>query len=460
MKSLFNAVARMFKSDPNKIGRDGCTRLQQAILNGDLEKARDLVKAGADLNLRGDLIHPPLHLALNKDRHSIAAMLVEAGADTNLKNGEGLTPLHITARESQGYLMRLLLKFNADPNIKDNDGRVPLHVMATANSALIRLLVSYNADVNESDKNGDTPLHLYIRKQEIVETLLLHGANPTSKNARGVSPYQEVLEDDRLLKDGQLLHLLMQGGADLKETNSGGETILHRAARLELPGVFDRVLPGSDLSATDAHGNTVLHALTGNMNIHMMEQVLALAPKLLHEKNNNGRTPLNLMMQRVAETNKFIVNFNKVEAASMLMLRTGADINTRDDKGQMLLHYAVQHGLDHFAELLIAKKSKLNIRDNAGKAPLHYAIERKSVEMLDRLLDAGADPDMTDERGWTILDRLAEKSDRESPVVQRLIVAGGQYNKMLPLNPDQMRQKKSQASHLDKRPGNNTGLNL
>src|SRR5690606_10285643 len=80
-----------------------------------------------------------------------------------------------------------------------------------------------------------------------------------------------------------------------------------------------------------------------------------------------------------------------------------------------------------------------------------------NLEMIDLLLDLGADPDLTDARGWTVLDRLAEKNDRDSPVVQRLIVGGAQYQKQLPLNPELMRprndnQKTETAATLDKLP--------
>src|SRR5690606_5537801 len=129
-----------------------------------------------------------------------------------------------------------------------------------------------------------------------------------------------------------------------------------------------------------------------------------------------------------------------------------------DKNGRTLLHYAAARGRTDFAEYLLNKKADPNLLDDKGKAPLHLAIEHKNLEMIDLLLDMGADPDLTDARGWTVLDRLAEKNDRDSPVVQRLIVGGGQYNKQLPLNPELMRprngneRQQAQTATLDKVP--------
>ena len=130
-----------------------------------------------------------------------------------------------------------------------------------------------------------------------------------------------------------------------------------------------------------------------------------------------------------------------VQLARMLIER-GADPTLATSNGTTLLHEATARNLRDFVDFLAKHKANLDQRDHQGNAPLHIAIADRNLELLDRLLDHGADPDLTDERGWTTLDRLAEKKDRESPIVQRLIVAGGQYNKQLPLNPDMLRPRK------------------
>jgi ankyrin repeat protein len=439
LKNFFNSVARLFKSDPDEIGDHGYTRLQRAIVENDDEKVRACLKAGADINFRGSLIFPPLHFALEKDRHQIVITLLAAGADVNLQAANGQTPLHIAAAEGQETFVHALLRQGADPNIKDNIGQTPLHKTAVAKPEIIDALLRFKARVSEQDAEGNTPLHLFLGKVAMVERLLEGGADPNVKNRDGISPYMMMLEEKRLQQYPAVLQRMLTCRADLGSTNRLGETILHLAARLEMPDTFDKLLDSSELRVKDAGGNNVLHALVRTQNVLMIRNILDRAPELLHEANDGGRTPLAELAGRCTPQNRID---DKFMATAIIMIERGADPSSADERGVSLLHHAVAQGKTDFADYLLRKKANPDARDKSGRAPLHVAVIEKNVVLLDRLLDSGADPDLTDKLGWTVLDRLAERGDRESPVVQRLIVAGGQYKKQLPLHPELMRQKR------------------
>jgi len=436
----------MFKSDPNKVMDTGYTRLQKAISDNDLATVTGLIKLGADVNYRGNLMYPPLHLALEKDRHNIAVALLQAGADVNLQDADGKTPLHRAAMQSQETFVRALLKLGADANIKDDTGKTPLHVVSTAQPDLIDLLVAGKARINEKDENGNTPLHAFLDKPVMVDQLLKNGADPNQKNDYGVSPYMMMLEEERLAKYPKVLQQLLAYKADLGSTNPLGETVLHLAARLEMSETFYNVIDDSDLRVKDSAGNNVLHALARTQNVSMMLKIINKAPELLHDENIYGRTPLAELARR-ADRPPYHID-EKFITAARIMINAGADPSAADENGRTLMHHAVLQDKQNFIEFLHSRKINLDVVDKNGQAALHIAIDKKNLTVLDRLLDMGADPDLTDSRGWTVLDRLAEKNDRNSPTVQRLIVAGGQYQKQLPLNPELMR----------KRPGGFNGL--
>lgn len=438
MKKFFNAVARAFSSNPDKVLDTGYTRLQKAVVDNDLATVVALVKAGADINKRGNLMYPPLHLALEKDRHSIAVALIQAGADINLPDATGKTPLHRAVMQAQETFVRTLLKLGAKPNEKDEQGRTPLHVVATAQPDIIDLLVQHGAKPDEKDINGNTPLHTFLDKAVMVEKLLKNGADPNVKNDFGVSPYQLMLEEERIAQYPKVLQQMLTFKADIGAANHLGETVLHMAARLEMPETFDSVIDTCELKVKDANGNNVLHALARTQNVSMILKAIEKAPELLHDENINGRTPLGELVRR-ADRLPYKID-EKFVAAARVMINAGADPSATDEYGRTMLHYAVAQDKQAFIDYLMTKKIDANVVDRDGRAALHIAIERKNLTVLDRLLDLGADPDLVDPRGWTVLDRLAEKDDRDSPVVQRLIVAGGQYRKQLPLNPELMRK--------------------
>lgn len=435
----------MFRSDPNKILEYGYTRLQKAIIDNDLSAVVSLIKAGADVNFKGSLVYPPLHFALERDRHHIALALLQAGADVNLQDATGQTPLHKATMQAQESFVLALLKKGADSNIKDSEGRTALHVMSTARPDMVSVLVRHGARLNEKDNNGDTPLHLFLDKPKIIERLLINGADPNVRNNAGVSPYMIMLEDERFEKYGKVIRHMLDCKADLCSTNHMGETVLHLAARMEMADTFDAAFKASALGMTDQNGNNILHALMCRQNYRLISKVLERAPELLHQKNKFGLTPLGELARR-ADHMPYRMN-DKFIAAARLLISRGADPSAMDGNGRTLLHHAVRQEKTDFIDFLIGNNIKVNLLDKDGKAALHFAIdkgaERGNVALLDQLLDKGADPDLTDARGWTVLDRLAEKGDRESPVVQRLIVAGGQYQKQLPSRPELMRKRDS-----------------
>lgn len=433
----------MFRGDPNKVQDTGYTRLQKAVAENDLSSVVALIKMGADVNMRGNLMYPPLHLALDKDRHSIAVALIQAGADVNLPDATGKTPLHRAVMQSQETFVRTLVKLGADTNAKDDQGRTPLHVITTSNPDIVDLLVANNARLNEKDINGNTPLHTFLDKPVLVEKLLKNGADPNAKNDFGVSPYMMMLEEERLSQYPKVLQQMLAFKADIGAANQLGETVLHMAARLEMADTFNSVLGGCELKIKDANGNNVLHALARTQNVSMILKAIDKAPELLHDENIHGRTPLAELVRR-ADRQPYRID-DKFIAAARVMINAGADPSVTDEYGRTLLHYAVAQDKQGFIEYLAGKKINFDVVDKDGKAALHIAIERKNLTVLDRLLDLGADPDLTDARGWTVLDRLAEKDDRNSPVVQRLIVAGAQYKKQLPLNPELMRKRNNNS---------------
>lgn len=441
-------MAGFFKGDPNKVDENGFTRLQRAVANNDLAKVVSLIKSGADVNFRGAMLFPPLHLALDKDRHGIAVALIQAGADIDLRDAQGRTPLHHAAAQSQDNFVQMLLKLGADPNIADEDGRRPLHMLGTARPALIDLLAGSGADVNARDEDGKTPLHLFLDKPVMVERLLRNKADPNVRDEDGRSPYMYMIDDERLHKYPQIVQHMLAAAADVCAVNDKGENLLHLAARLEKADTFASVIDRADLTQKDNNGNNVLHVLARTQSVFMLARVLDRAPELLGEKNRAGVTPLGELCDCVHGRHRSMQP-SGLESAVRIMLIRGADPDAQDRAGRTLLHFAAATGRTELAEYLLDRKANPDIADAKGVSPLHLAIEKKNMDMLDLLLDRGANPDLTDERGWTVLDRLAEKGDRDSPVVQRLIVAGGQYHKQLPLNPELMRPRGETAKEKD-----------
>ena len=185
---------------------EGMSLLLLAVRNGHFELAIELVKAGADPNDQRTGF-TPLHTVSwvrkpdKSDRGDPAPIgsgdltslefvreIVKLGADVNLRladgaprqpnsasslNSAGATPFLLAADRSDVALMRLLLELGADPYLANFDNSSPLMAAAglgttspeeeggTEPEALIatELLLDLGADVNAVNSKGDTAMH-------------------------------------------------------------------------------------------------------------------------------------------------------------------------------------------------------------------------------------------------------------------------------------------------------------
>jgi ankyrin repeat protein len=173
----------------------GMTALLFAARDGQLDAARALVEAGADVNDvgAGEKL-TPMVMAISNGHYDLAKYLLDHGADPKLASDSGLTALYatidmqwapyawypqpITAQEKTSYLdlMKALLEHGADPNARikkkiwfralpddsawvDTGGATAFWRAAQSDDlAAMKLLVEHGANPWMATKEGDTPL--------------------------------------------------------------------------------------------------------------------------------------------------------------------------------------------------------------------------------------------------------------------------------------------------------------
>ena len=94
-------------------------RLWKAIKEGDLQRCRALVLAGADLAATNDEGWSLLHVAATVEHPAITRLLLESGVpvSTRIKKGDW-TPLHVAAARGNAETAKVLLNAGADINAK------------------------------------------------------------------------------------------------------------------------------------------------------------------------------------------------------------------------------------------------------------------------------------------------------------------------------------------------------
>lgn len=102
------------------------------------------------------------------------------------------------------------------------------------------------------------------------------------------------------------------------------------------------------------------------------------------------------------------------------LLQKGADPNLRDGRGNTPLLLAVAGGHAGLIPVLVAGKANVNLSNAAGETPLIRAVQRRDVAMTRALLQAGADPDQTDNTAGLSARDYARR-DARNPALSKLL---------------------------------------
>jgi beta-glucosidase len=158
--------------------------IHMAAFVGSLDKLRNCIKVGADMDAKDKNGRTPLLRAVTGGHIDAVGFLIENGADVNTRDGRGYVPLVYALWTLDSDMVKLLLEEGADVNAKDApSGYTSLHwAVLMGSKELTELILEAGGDVNAESKAGETPLDLARQGgPEIVELLKKYGAKETSQ---------------------------------------------------------------------------------------------------------------------------------------------------------------------------------------------------------------------------------------------------------------------------------------
>ena len=175
-------------NDPNIQTKSGWSAIMFASSNGHLKVVEILLKKGANPNSQANDGWTALIFASQCGHHQVVEILLEKGADPNIHAIDGLTPLLIACSNDHLEVVAQLLKACADPNMYYNNGLTAL-IVASVNGhlQLVELLLKVKADPNAHDNEGWTALMFACHNGciNVVESLLKENADPNVRSNLG-----------------------------------------------------------------------------------------------------------------------------------------------------------------------------------------------------------------------------------------------------------------------------------
>ncbi len=378
------------------------------------DMALTLLARGAD-PFAADTGAPPLHLALHLRWHALVEALLDRGVDPQNRDRYGSTALMLACQLNDEAMVRRLLWYGAQPGARAPDGqtaqglalslgherlqdwlawpnwslpRRPLRdedVVAAAQAGdgmAVKHLLDLGLAVDGVDAQGCTALLRacgggYV---DLVHDLLQRGADPGLATHSGATCLSAALTACHL----DVVRVLAQeGDIELDQRLPGGITALMLAAALGQDAAVQVMLEnGADPQLRDRQDGTVLHALA-QYGFGASEpgpalaiwQALQAADVEFDAVNRMGETPLLLLLGASFEADT-PCHEHVILPQLEILLRQDVALDVRERRGFGPLHLAALHGLGAVVQRLLAAGADPNLRDALNRRPAEIALMR------------------------------------------------------------------------------------
>lgn len=226
---------------------------------------------------------------------------------------------------------------------------------------------------------AETPLHCAVvsahpKQKQIVEMLLRKGALLNEKNKDFMTPLHLAAEHSYF----EIMDLLLKSGADVNALDGLGQTALHRCARDDNDQAC-RLLLSYNIDSTiiSLQGYTATQLAS--------ENVL----KLL----KNPPDTVDLEVELLEASKK-----GDLETVQRIVLSNPHTVNCRDLDGRHStpLHFASGYNRFEIVEFLLEHGAEVHASDKGGLVPLHNACSYGHYEVTELLIKYGANVNIAD----------------------------------------------------------------
>lgn len=345
-------------------------------------------------------------------------------------------------------MRRLVLLLVALPISVAGAERPPLIEAArNADRVAVRALLQKKVDVNATEGDGTTALlwASYKDDVEIADLLIRAGANVNTANDLGATPLWAASQNG----SPAMVRRLLQAGAEPNAALVSGELPLMVASRAGNTDVVEQLLAkGANVNTRTSRSQTALmwavaqkhspvvrvllaHGADVDARSDVWSEMMAVPPHGVPEYNreipHGGDTAL-MFAARVGDLD-----------SAKLLLAAGADVNDADAWGVSALVLAAHSGFGELVDYLLENGADPNAAA-AGFSALHIAIIRRDEKMAAALLSRGASantplgtwtPTRRSSRDWNFAPELVGATPFwlaarfAEPAVMRLLVKHG-----------------------------------
>ena len=315
-----------------------------------------------------------LHLAAQSGNLRLLQTLAGRGYNLDEPTKDKWTPMHYAVLAGQSDVVRYLIDQDISVNTTTALGQSPLHFAAqNGDEFIIAVLVENGAILDAQDVNGRTPLHYAAENaaKMSIKFLLDFQADPNVMDHHYCTPLQLAVE----VGDTECCQLLLDGGST--------------------PDIcYDKISIRDPVVSWSA-----LHVAAKNSNLEVMRLMLESNANA-DVANNMNMTPLHVASEKnCPEMIDLLIEFHADPMAV-----------DKDKETPLIIAIRARH-LENVKRL--CDNMTLNITNNKEETPLHVAAKLGFYEIVEYLLENGANPYCIDSVGNTPLHNAVINKHKE-----------------------------------------------
>ena len=387
-ESYVSALESLSKRDNDKALLEACRSGNAKLVDSCLKNQRSY---DAQDYARKLLLLEALKEAIAVGYHDVVRKLISLEIPMNsrlwwsLSGTHSWLPLQFAAHRGDVSMAKLLLEAGAHVS-PTGSGTQPIHIASHRGSLEITsLLLDAGAAIDSTDIFGFEPIHLasaYAERSAQIVLLASAGANVEALNPRAPSWQKSPLQLACLT--GQLANMCAL--LDLGAVKDTGRSLLDAPLGIAIRQRHVRIVQALLERGADAN-----YASKSESKSLFATQSLGLG--------GPGMTPLSLLVKNFGDARRKTA---LDQAMLDLLLEYGADVHSRDDQGNQVLHYLCKShlsvNLDFMKNVadsrlvltLLAQGIDLNATNDNGESPLYLAATKCNEQLVSLLLLNGA----------------------------------------------------------------------
>ena len=377
IKSLLKANV-----DVNVLSSEGLSPLHWAVIKGNLEVTKLLIREGANIEIKDSKnASSPLLFACQNGRRKIVNFLLEMRANSNVMCAEGLSPLHWAVIKGNLEVTLLLKIYGANIEIKDSKwGSSPfLYACQNARTKIVNFLFEVGGVIKAANIDGTTAIHFATQSGniELVNFLLQKGLDINSKNNKGESPlfymlyprlFPVYLEAKHAF---EMAKFLIENGARIDDDSLYGTPLTNAITIGNLDVVKLLILHGANVNHVLYNlSMPLLYAVNSNCNVEIIKFLIKSGADVNAAHKSSRITPLHLAANHFCK--------NKTCDIERVLFESGANPKFRNVNELTPLDFALERN-QQFVKIALEFYPNLIAELNATRNfPIQYALQQNN----------------------------------------------------------------------------------